>query len=44
MAGHAQVGDFVLTPTLCVERKSVPDLYGSFASGRLFKQAENMAR
>lgn len=29
------VGDYVLTPDIVVERKSVPDLIGSFASGRL---------
>jgi hypothetical protein len=29
------VGDFVLSPEMCVERKSVADLFGSFASGRL---------
>lgn len=38
------VGDYVLSPTVCVERKSIPDLYGSFQSGRLFTQAESMAR
>ncbi|CAE7736325.1 Ercc4 [Symbiodinium sp. KB8] len=38
------VGDFVLSPEVCVERKSVPDLYGSFASGRLFTQATAMTR
>ena len=34
----------VLSPTICVERKSIPDLVGSFASGRLFQQAEKMTR
>ncbi len=29
------VGDFVLSPEMCVERKSVSDLFGSFANGRL---------
>ena len=29
------VGDFVLSPEMCVERKSVSDLFGSFADGRL---------
>jgi len=38
------VGDFVLSPEVCVERKSVPDLYGSFASGRLHSQATAMVR
>lgn len=29
------VGDYVLTPDICVERKSIPDLMSSFNSGRL---------
>jgi len=29
------VGDYVLTPDICVERKSLPDLVQSFNSGRL---------
>ena len=37
------VGDYVLTPTICIERKSVADLIGSFANGRLYTQAETMA-
>ncbi|QRV78347.1 DNA excision repair protein ERCC-4 [Ceratobasidium sp. AG-Ba] len=36
------VGDYVLTPDIVVERKSVPDLIGSFASGRLYTQCEMM--
>ncbi|MCJ1310312.1 hypothetical protein MMC25_003974 [Agyrium rufum] len=36
------VGDYVLTPTICVERKSIKDLIQSFKSGRLFNQAETM--
>ena len=39
-----EVGDYVLTPALCVERKSLPDLFSSFLSGRLFRQMEMMAR
>eukprot|EP00041_Stephanoeca_diplocostata_P030717 m.936897 g.936897 ORF g.936897 m.936897 type:complete len:1006 (-) comp23812_c0_seq12:112-3129(-) len=38
------VGDYVLTPDTCVERKSVPDLIGSLNSGRLFTQALAMTR
>lgn len=38
------IGDFVLTPEIVVERKSVSDLFGSFASGRLFSQVEGMLR
>jgi DNA excision repair protein ERCC-4 len=30
-----EVGDYILTPDICVERKSISDLIGSFASGRL---------
>ena len=29
------VGDYVLSPDLCVERKSIPDLVSSFNNGRL---------
>ncbi|PSN68919.1 DNA repair endonuclease XPF [Corynespora cassiicola Philippines] len=36
------VGDYVLSPQICVERKSVRDLIGSFANGRLYNQAESM--
>lgn len=36
------VGDYVLTPDICVERKSVRDLISSFKNGRLFNQAETM--
>ncbi|OUM62412.1 hypothetical protein PIROE2DRAFT_44330, partial [Piromyces sp. E2] len=36
------VGDYVLTPIHCVERKSVNDLIQSFKSGRLYNQVESM--
>ncbi|KAG8686724.1 hypothetical protein FRC08_012350 [Ceratobasidium sp. 394] len=36
------VGDYVLTPDIVVERKSVPDLISSFNSGRLYTQCEMM--
>ena len=36
------VGDYVLTPDICVERKSVRDLISSFKDGRLYSQAETM--
>ena len=29
------VGDYILTPKMCVERKALPDLEASFANGRL---------
>lgn len=36
------VGDYILSPHICVERKSVPDLIGSFKDGRLYSQCEAM--
>lgn len=36
------VGDYVLTPDICVERKSVRDLISSLRNGRLYNQAETM--
>jgi DNA excision repair protein ERCC-4 len=36
------VADYVLSPTICIERKSVSDLISSFKSGRLYNQAETM--
>ena len=38
------VGDFILSNVHCVERKSISDLFGSFASGRLCDQAEAMSK
>lgn len=38
------VGDYVLSPEICVERKGISDLFQSFASGRLYNQAESMGR
>ncbi|KAI8806841.1 hypothetical protein BJ742DRAFT_814576 [Cladochytrium replicatum] len=37
-----EVGDYVLSPLICVERKSVSDLVGSLKSGRLYTQSEAM--
>ncbi|KAK9144875.1 hypothetical protein Sjap_004778 [Stephania japonica] len=39
-----EVGDYVLSPLICVERKSISDLFQSFASGRLYHQVEVMSR
>ncbi|XP_042418191.1 DNA repair endonuclease UVH1-like isoform X2 [Zingiber officinale] len=39
-----EVGDYVLSPMICVERKSIADLFQSFASGRLYHQVETMIR
>ncbi|KAL1993745.1 hypothetical protein VTN49DRAFT_2414 [Thermomyces lanuginosus] len=36
------VGDYVLTPEICVERKSVRDLISSLKNGRLYNQVEMM--
>ena len=38
------VGDYVLAPEICVERKGISDLFQSFQSGRLYHQAESMNR
>ncbi|KAJ5376879.1 DNA repair protein [Penicillium cosmopolitanum] len=40
--GVLTVGDYVLTPDICVERKSVQDLISSLRNGRLYNQAESM--
>lgn len=37
------VGDYILTPEICVERKSLADLVSSFNSGRLYTQCELMS-
>ncbi|XP_043264616.1 DNA repair endonuclease XPF [Colletes gigas] len=39
-----QVGDYILSPEICVERKSISDLIGSLNSGRLYNQAVSMTR
>lgn len=39
-----KAGDYLLTPTLCVERKSVSDLIQSLQSGRLCSQAQAMCK
>jgi len=39
-----EVGDYVLSPRLVVERKSPADLVGSLNSGRLYAQAAAMTR
>ncbi|KAK5663216.1 hypothetical protein OQA88_6634 [Cercophora sp. LCS_1] len=36
------VGDYILSPSICIERKSVSDLISSFKDGRLYAQAETM--
>ncbi|CAG9462914.1 unnamed protein product [Pedinophyceae sp. YPF-701] len=39
-----EVGDYVLSPEMCVERKALPDLVSSLDSGRLHAQATAMCR
>ena len=39
-----QVGDYILSPDVCVERKAIPDLVQSLAHGRLYNQCEAMTR
>eukprot|EP00061_Rhincodon_typus_P014017 g40774.t1 len=39
-----EVGDYILTPDICVERKSVSDLIGSLNKGRLYTQCITMSR
>lgn len=39
-----EVGDYILSPEICVERKSLSDLRQSFISGRLYHQASAMTR
>ncbi|XP_055541301.1 DNA repair endonuclease XPF [Wyeomyia smithii] len=38
------IGDYILTPEICVERKSISDLIGSLNSGRLYNQCIQMTR
>ncbi|KAJ8284003.1 hypothetical protein COCON_G00028530 [Conger conger] len=39
-----EVGDYILTSDMCVERKSVSDLISSLQSGRLYTQCLSMTR
>ncbi|NWR65738.1 XPF endonuclease, partial [Bucorvus abyssinicus] len=39
-----EVGDYILTPDICVERKSISDLIGSLNNGRLYSQCISMSR
>ncbi|EDO15027.1 hypothetical protein Kpol_1007p11 [Vanderwaltozyma polyspora DSM 70294] len=38
------VGDYIITPDICIERKSVADLIGSFLNNRLESQCKKMAK
>ncbi|XP_028403688.1 DNA repair endonuclease XPF-like isoform X1 [Dendronephthya gigantea] len=44
VAENRKVGDYILTPHICVERKSVSDLISSLNSGRLYTQCVAMTR
>ena len=39
-----EVGDYILSPDICVERKSISDLIGSLNNGRLYSQCVAMTR
>eukprot|EP01083_Nonionella_stella_P078573 215107_1 len=39
-----KVGDYILSPTLCVERKCISDLFSSMMHGRLYDQILQMVR
>ena len=39
-----EVGDYILSPDICVERKSISDLIGSLNNGRLYSQCVSMSR
>jgi len=39
-----EVGDYVISPKLCIERKAIPDLIHSLGNGRLYSQCESMKR
>ena len=39
-----EVGDYIITPEICLERKSLSDLIGSLQNGRLYTQATAMTR
>lgn len=41
---HLEIGDYILSPDTCVERKSISDLIQSLQSGRLFTQASAMIK
>lgn len=38
------VGDYIITPDICIERKSISDLIGSLQNNRLASQCKKMSR
>jgi DNA excision repair protein ERCC-4 len=43
LAATLEVGDYVLSPDICVERKALDDLAQSLTNGRIFKQVEQVS-
>lgn len=39
-----EIGDYVISDDVVIERKTLWDLIGSFSSGRLYKQCQNMTQ
>lgn len=39
-----EVGDYILSPRICIERKALDDLSQSLVNGRIFKQAEQVSQ
>jgi DNA excision repair protein ERCC-4 len=39
-----EVGDYILSPSIAVERKSLSDLIGSLQTGRLYNQMTSISR
>ncbi|XP_046913244.2 DNA repair endonuclease XPF mei-9 [Dermatophagoides farinae] len=39
-----EIGDYIITPECCIERKSIPDLLKSLSDGRLYSQTQIMTR
>lgn len=37
------IGDYIISPKMCIERKALPDLEASFANGRLCVSPPNLA-
>lgn len=42
MPATIEVGDYILSPNIAVERKALDDLTQSLHSGRIFKQIEQV--
>lgn len=44
IVGQLSVGDYILAPEICVERKRIDDLISSLMSGRLYSQCMDMVK